>query len=172
MKYLGKKLLTDIVCKEGLLLDKYDSGYSIILNSSTHILVPIIEGDNREYYGEFDLERIVDKSSIIAILDCLYKFSNDVTMENSPINERQMNNLITCIIQNPPSRAVCCEPKPIQSVSLGYYKSGDNYSVKFDNKIICDVNGEKNAINIFEKLYHSFHYIVDFVLINIRSTDI
>lgn len=159
MKYIGTCILTEDILN-GIKISKYNQGcYGISLNA-VYVYIPIKHSNNQEpLYSKFNVNGM-DETHIYELIDNLCDMTSDIVRENIPLTERQISTIKQIIESNPPKSAIYTEPNPSNSLVLGAYRSGDNYSIKLGSNIICDLNGKTNAEKIVSIISSAFYQVI------------
>ena len=168
MKYLGTCILTDEVFNK-VILAKHKNGFLGLSHQNKYIYIPIKDSDNQEcLYSKLEVNGIPE-SQLIDLIDSLNSLTNDIIKRNIPLNSKQIDNVRGIIKSNPPKSAICIETRPVESLTLGQYRSGDNYSIKLGDKIICDLNGKSNASRVFSTICSGFYNMIDNIIKQINT---
>lgn len=159
MKYLETCTATEDALN-GIHLTKYNNGLIGKSSNGTYIYIPIKDSNQGNIYSKFETNGISDEL-MKDLIDSLISMTEDIVNLCIPLTQNQIDCIKHIIKSNPPKSAICIEKDPIEEKILGQYRSGNNYSIRFESKEICDINGQNNAINVLSIITSAFYNVID-----------
>ena len=170
MKYLGNCIIIDELCK-GITVTSHNDGFLGSDSNNIYIYIPIKEsGDKEVLFSKFEVNRIPN-AEIKELIDSLCLLTEDIIQKNIPLTPRQISSIKQTINSNPPKSAICLESTPAESLVLGKFKSGNNYSIKLGSTVICDLNGENNALRVFSIICSAFYRVIESIRKQINAPE-
>ena len=169
MKYIGTCIITD-ECLNRVTVTRHNNGFlGTDNNNNTFIYIPIKEGNNKEtLFSKFEVNGIAETQRR-NLLDSLCSATEDIIKKNIPLTSNQIASIKQIVESNPPKSAICIESTPIDSLVLAKYRSGDNYSIKLGDKLICDINGDSNASKVESIISSAFYTVIENILRQINA---